>query len=154
MKSRSLLLLCSKLFPFFASIQEVTLFPQTHYNLLHILQQLASLFVVLFWILLNQLIWLGFRKEVSQSTHLAEVNEEGAGGPVHAVVGVAGVWAPHLLHPLRKRRERQHAYPDLTHTFLSFSKIKMSRLMLLLEERQSLLTDYSLRIHQQPVCRF
>lgn len=37
--------------------------------------------------------------------HLAQVNEEGAGGSVHAVVAVAGVGAPHLLHPLREERE-------------------------------------------------
>lgn len=37
------------------------------------------------------------------SAHLAQVDEEGAGGSVHAVVAVAGVRAPHLLHPLRKK---------------------------------------------------
>lgn len=41
-----------------------------------------------------------------QRIYLAEVDEEGAGGSIHAVVGVAAVRAPHLLHPLRKRRRQ------------------------------------------------
>lgn len=41
--------------------------------------------------------------ESTNVAHLAEVDEEGAGGSVHAIVAVAGVGAPHLLHPLRER---------------------------------------------------
>lgn len=40
--------------------------------------------------------------ESTNTAHLAEVDEEGAGGSIHAVVAVAGVRAPHLLHPLRE----------------------------------------------------
>lgn len=43
-------------------------------------------------------------------THLAEVDEEGAGGSIHSVIAIAGVWAPHLLHPLRRRRRGKRGY--------------------------------------------
>lgn len=52
-------------------------------------------------------------------TYLAEVDEKGAGGSIHAIVAVAGVWAPHLSHPLRKRKEgkiksgpHMHSHPN------------------------------------------
>lgn len=38
----------------------------------------------------------------SNGAHLAQVDEEGAGGSIHTIVGVAGVRAPHLFHPLKK----------------------------------------------------
>lgn len=39
-----------------------------------------------------------------RGSHLTEVDEVGAGGSIHAVLSIAGVRAPHLLHPLRKRK--------------------------------------------------
>lgn len=38
----------------------------------------------------------------SNRAHLTQVDEEGAGGSIHAIVGVAGVRAPHLFHPLKE----------------------------------------------------
>ena len=38
-------------------------------------------------------------------THLTEVNKKGAGGPIHSVVCVAGVRAPHIFHPLKQPGE-------------------------------------------------
>ena len=48
--------------------------------------------------------------------YLAEVDEEGAGGAVHAVVVIAGVRPPHVLHPLgRKRRTVTTPHFKITH---------------------------------------
>lgn len=38
----------------------------------------------------------------SNTAYLAQVDEEGAGGTIHTIVGVAGVRTPHLFHPLKE----------------------------------------------------
>ena len=39
----------------------------------------------------------------SEATHLTEVNKKRAGGPIHSVVCVAGIRAPHIFHPLKRQ---------------------------------------------------
>lgn len=40
-------------------------------------------------------------------THLAQVDEETAHASIHAIICIAGIWTPHVLHPLRMRKGRK-----------------------------------------------
>lgn len=38
-----------------------------------------------------------------EATHLTEVNKKRAGGPIHSIICVAGIRAPHIFHPLKRQ---------------------------------------------------
>lgn len=52
-------------------------------------------------------------------THLAQVDEETAHGSVHAVICIAGIWTPHVLHPLGMKRGRKQVTERVKQTFLT-----------------------------------